>query len=162
TEDHPERGYRSTFSHQNEFAEPNYYRVLLNDHNILAELTTSNRVGFHQYTFPASDQSHIILDLVSGIYNYPDKNAWTFVRMENDSTVTGYRQTSGWGRTRTVYFAMSFSKAFDSYGNQDLSNVQVYKGFWGKFDQRNNFPEVAGRQIKLYFNFKTTEGEKIK
>jgi predicted alpha-1,2-mannosidase len=162
TEEHPEAGYRSKFSHQNEFVEPNYYRVLLDDHNILTELTTSNRVGFHQYTFPASDQSHIILDMVSGIYNYPDKNVWTFVRIENDSTVTGYRQTSGWGRTRTIYFAMSFSKAFSSYGNQDLSKVQVYKGFWGKFDQRNNFPEVAGRQIKLYFNFKTTEGEKIK
>jgi predicted alpha-1,2-mannosidase len=162
TEDRPERGYRSKFSHQNEFAEPNYYRVLLDDHNILAELTTTNRVGFHQYTFPASEESHIILDLVSGIYNYPGKNVWTFVRIENDSTVTGYRQTSGWGRTRTAYFAMSFSKAFSSYGNQDLSKPQVYKGFWGKFDQRNNFPEVAGRQIKLYFNFKTSEGEKVK
>lgn len=162
TEDHPERGYRSSFKHQNETAEPNYYRVLLDDHNITAELTTTNRVGFHQYTFPVSDQSHIILDLVSGIYNYPDKNVWTFVRVENDSTVTGYRQTSGWGRTRTVYFAMAFSKPFSGYGSQDLSKVQVYKGFWGKFDQRNNFPEVAGRQIKLYFNFHTKENEKIR
>lgn len=162
TEDRPERGYRSVFSHDTEFAEPNYYRVSLKDHNILAELTTSNRVGFHQYTFPGSDQSHIILDLVSGIYNYPDKNVWTFVRIENDSLITGYRQTTGWARTRTVYFAMSFSKPFSGYGNRDYSKPQVYKGFWGKFDQRENFPEVAGRQIKLYFDFKTSEGEKIK
>jgi predicted alpha-1,2-mannosidase len=119
-------------------------------------------VGFHQYTFPASDQSHIIIDLVSGLYNYPDKNVWTFVRIENDTLITGYRQTTGWARTRTVYFAITMSKPFESYGNQDLSKPQVYKGFWGKFDQRNNFPEVAGRQLKLYFNFKTTEGEKVK
>jgi len=161
TEEHPEKGYRSRFSHQNEFAEPNYYRVKLDDHNILAELTTSTRVGFHQYTFPQSDQAHIILDLVSGIYNYPDKNVWTYVRVENDTLVTGYRQTSGWGRTRFVYFAMAFSKSFTRYGNQDLSRPQVYRGFWGKFNQRDNFPEVAGRQIKLYFDFNTVANEKI-
>jgi predicted alpha-1,2-mannosidase len=162
TEEQPERGYRSRFSHDHEVAQPNYYSVLLEDHNILAELTTSTRVGFHQYTFPASEQSHIIVDLVSGMYNYSQKNVWTFVRVENDTLVTGYRQTSGWGRTRTVYFAIAFSKPFRSYGNQDLSEAQVYKGFWGKFDQRKNFPEVAGRQIKLYFDFHTVENEKVK
>jgi predicted alpha-1,2-mannosidase len=161
TEDHPERGYRSVFSHSSESAEPNYYRVKLDDHQITAELTTSERVGFHRYTFPASDQSHIIVDLVSGIYNYPDKNVWTFVRIENDTLITGYRQTSGWARTRTVYFAIAFSKPFHRYGNQDFSKPQVYKGFWGKFNQRENFPEVAGRQIKLYFDFNTTQGEKV-
>ncbi len=162
TEDHPERGYRSVFSHSNEVAEPDYYKVLLEDHNILAELTSSNRVGFHQYTFPQSDQSHIIIDLMSGIYNYEDKNVWTFVRIENDTLITGYRQTTGWAKTRTVYFAISFSKPFYQYGNKDYSKTQVYKGFWGKFDQRKNFPEVAGRQIKLYFDFKTSANEKIK
>src|SRR5687767_11706985 len=96
TEDHPENGYRSVFSHQNEVAEANYYKVKLDDHNIVAELTTSNRVGFHQYTFPESDQAHIILDLVSGIYNHDNKNVWTFVRVENDTLITGYRQTTGW------------------------------------------------------------------
>jgi predicted alpha-1,2-mannosidase len=162
TEAHPEKGYRSVYSHRNEVAEPAYYKVLLEDHAIVAELTASNRVGFHQYTFPASDQSHIILDLMSGIYNYEDKNVWTFVRIENDTLVTGYRQTAGWARTRTEYFAMTFSKPFYQYGNQDYSKPQVYKGFWGKFDQRKNFPEAAGRQLRLYFDFKTAAGEKIK
>jgi predicted alpha-1,2-mannosidase len=162
TEDHPGKGYRSVFSHRNEVVEANYYKVLLEDHNITAELTASNRVGFHQYTFPKSDQAHIILDLISGIYNYEDKNVWTFVRIENDTLITGYRQTTGWARTRTVYFAMAFSKPFYQYGNQDYSKPQVYRGFWGKFDQRKNFPEVAGRQIRMYFDFKTTVNEKIK
>src|SRR6476661_8039394 len=64
TKDHPETGFRSKFSHENEHAEPNYYKVKLDDHNILAELTTTTRVGVHQYTFQKSDQSHIILDLM--------------------------------------------------------------------------------------------------
>lgn len=162
TEDHPENGYRSKFSHDTEVAEPNYYRVRLDDHNILAEMTTSSRVGFHQYTFPESDQAHIILDLTAGIYNYGEKNVWTYVRIENDTLITGYRETAGWARTRTMYFAMTFSKPFTKYGNQDVSKSQVYRGFWGKFDQRNNFPEAAGRQLKFYFDFKTVANEKIK
>lgn len=161
TADHPESGYRSTFSHQNEFAQPAYYKVKLDEYNILAELTASNRVGFHQYTFPKSDQAHIILDLMAGIYNYDNKNVWTFVRVENDTLITGFRQTNGWARTRTVYFAMSFSKPFVQYGQQNFSN-NVYKGFWRKFDQTKNFPEMAGKQLRAYFDFKTEEGEKIK
>ncbi|SKA07717.1 alpha-1,2-mannosidase, putative [Chitinophaga eiseniae] len=161
TADHPENGYRSRFSHSTEVAEPAYYKVKLEDDNILAELTASNRVGFHQYTFPASDQSHIILDLMSGIYNYSNKNVWTFVRVENDTLITGYRQTSGWARTRTVYFAMTFSKPFKEYGHHNYTS-DVYKGFYRKFDQTKNFPEMAGRQIRAYFDFNTTAGEKIK
>ncbi|AKQ45005.1 sugar hydrolase [Rufibacter radiotolerans] len=162
TEDKPETGYRSKFSHNNERAEPAYYSVKLDDHNITAELTATNRVGMHQYTFPKSEEAHVILDLMHGIYNYEDKNTWTFLRIENDTLITGYRQTNGWARTRTVYFAMSFSKPFTSFGNKDYSKAQVYKGFWRKFDQSKNFPEIAGKQIRAYFDFKTQEGEKLK
>lgn len=158
----PESGYRSTFSHDNEVAEADYYKVKLDKYNITAELTTSNRVGFHQYTFnEATDQAHIVLDLMAGIYNYGNKNVWTFVRVENDTLITGYRQTNGWARTRIEYFAMSFSKPFYQYGHQTYAN-DVYKGFWRKFDVTRNFPEMAGRQIRAWFDFKATAGEKIR
>jgi predicted alpha-1,2-mannosidase len=157
----PKSGFRSAFSHSTEVAEPDYYKVLLEDDNILAELTATTRVGFHQYTFPASDNAHIILDLMHGIYNYDDKNVWTFVRVENDHTVTGYRQTNGWARTRTVYFAMEFSKPFKSYGFKNFAK-EDYKGFWRKFDQTKNFPEMAGKQIRAHFDFDTAKDEKVK
>jgi putative alpha-1,2-mannosidase len=131
TASNPNSGYRSNFSHQQEFAEPNYYRVNLLDYNVNVELTTTTRVGVHQYTFPKSDSAHIILDLIHGIYNYPDKNVWTFVRVENDTLITGYRQTHGWARTRTVYFAIAFSKPFKTYGIINGENL-VYRGFWRK------------------------------
>ena len=51
------------FSHSNEFASPGYYSVLLDDYHVHAELTATARSGFHQYTFPASDSSNIIIDL---------------------------------------------------------------------------------------------------
>ncbi|MGN6211632.1 GH92 family glycosyl hydrolase [Parafilimonas sp.] len=158
----PASGFRSPFSHDNETAEADYYKVKLDKYNILAELTATTRAGFHQYTFPKSDSAHIILDLMSGIYNYEDKNIWTYLRIENDTLVTGFRQTNGWGRTRYLYFAMSFSKPFVAYGNKDFSKQQVYRGFWRRWDQSKNFPEIAGRQIRAYFDFKTDEGEKIK
>lgn len=157
----PHSGYHSGFSHSEENAEPAYYQVKLADYDILAELTATERVGFHQYTFPASDSAHIILDLTANIYNYDDKNVWTFVRVENDSTVSGYRQTTGWARTRTVYFVMQFSKAFISYGHKKYDKP-VYKGFYRRFDESLNFPEMAGRQVTAFFNFKTKAGEKVK
>lgn len=156
------KGYRSAYSHKNEIAEANYYKVKLDDYNITAELTTSQRVGFHQYTFPKSDNAHIILDLMAGIYNHNEKNVWTFVRVENGTLVTGYRQTQGWGRTRTVYFAMAFSKPFKSYGFQNNDDKNIYKGFWRKFDQSKNFPEAAGRKLKMFLDFDTNENEKVK
>ena len=160
--DQPGSGYRSRFSHQNEVSQANYYKVKLDDYNIQAEMTTSTRVGFHQYTFPQSDQAHIVLDLTAGIYNYPDKNVWTYIRVVNDTLVTGYRQTNGWAKNRVLYFAMRFSKPIVAHGFRNESTRQVYRGFWGKFNQTQNFPEIAGQRIKAYFDFKTTEGEKVK
>ena len=162
TADNPLSGFRSAYSHSSEVAEPGYYKVNLQDQNIDAELTTSTRTGFHQYTFPQSDEAHIILDLMAGIYNYEDKNVWMLVRVENDTLITGYRQTMGWARTRTVYFAMSFSKPFNEYGCKDFSKKQVYRGFWRKFDQTKNHPDLAGKQLRMHFDFKTVEGEQIK
>lgn len=158
----PLSGFRSAFSHTNEFAEPNYYKVKLDDHQITAELTTSQRVGMHQYTFPKSKNTHIILDLVSGIYNYENKNTSTYIRIENDSLITGYRQTNGWARNRTVYFAISFSKAFKNYGFKNFSKQEIYKGFWRKFNQSQQFPEMSAKQLRAYFDFDTYENEKIK
>lgn len=160
TSAHPEAGYRSRFSHQNENSEPGYYQVYLSDYKINAEFTSSKNVGVHRYTFPSSDSANIILDLMSNIYNYESKNVWTFIRVENDSTVIGYRETSGWARTRTVYFSMQFSKPFKQYGHKRYDE-NVYRGFWRKFDETQNFPEMAGRAIRAYFRFDTEENEEI-
>ena len=162
TADKPGSGYRSRFSHQNEVSQANYYKVKLDDYNIQAEMTTSTRVGFHQYTFPKADDAHIVLDLTAGIYNYPDKNVWTYIRVVNDTLVTGYRQTNGWAKNRVLYFAMRFSKPFMAHGFRNESTRQVYRGFWGKFNQNRNFPEISGQRIKAYFDFKTADGEKVK
>ena len=156
----PLSGYRSRFSHASEKAEPGYYEVKLDDYNIIAELTTTIHVGFHKYTFPATDSAHIILDLNHAIYNYDGKVLWSSIRVENDTLVTGYRITRGWARTNYLYFAMVVSKPIKNYGSKN-GEKPVYSGFWRKFNQEDNFPEMAGKNLKAYFDFSTTAGEAI-
>lgn len=153
-------GYFSRFSHETETAEPAYYRVQLDDYNILAELTASERTGFHRYTFPQADTAHILLDMMYNIYNHDDKNVWVFLRVENDSTVTGYRQTHGWARTRVMFFAMQFSKPFIAYGHKKYDDTR-YNGFYRKFNEAENFPEMAGRNLRAWFRFSTADQEQI-
>jgi predicted alpha-1,2-mannosidase len=56
---------------------------------------------------------------------------------------------------------MEFSKPFASYGFKNFGK-EDYRGFWRKFDQSKNFPEMAGKQLRAYFDFKTSANEKIK
>lgn len=156
----PGSGFYSHFTHSSEKAEPGYYAVNLQDYEIDVALTSSERVGFHRYTFPETENAHIILDMISNIYHYEGKNVWTFIRVENDSLVTGYRQTNGWARNRYVYFAMSFSKPFKSYGHKKYEEVK-YNGFYRKFNEEKNFPEMAGQEIRAYFDFDMEEGEEL-
>jgi predicted alpha-1,2-mannosidase len=158
---HPETGYRSSFMHENEQASPGYYRVHLDEPDVEAELTATTRCGFHQYTFPETGDAHIILDMNHGIYNYDGKVLWSYVRVVNDTLVMGYRITRGWARTRYIYFAMIFSKPVQSYGCRNDEKL-IYRGFWRKFDQENNFPEMAGKKLSFHFDFSTQSGEKIK
>lgn len=152
--------FSSSFSHKNEKANPGYYQVILDKNNIKAELTCTERVGFHKYTFSKPDSAYILLDMVYNIYQFDSKNVWTFIRVENDSTITGYRQTHGWARNRTLYFAMKFSKPFNKYGHKKY-DLKTYNGFYRKFNEEENFPEMAGRNIRAWFAFDVKENESI-
>jgi predicted alpha-1,2-mannosidase len=160
TKDDPDSGYRSRFSRRRERAEPGFYAVHLDDYDIDAELTATERVGFHRYRFPASDSSRLILDLTTSIYNYEGKVIWASIRVENDTLVTGFRQTRGWARTRYIYFAMAVSKPFKSFGLVNDEKL-VYRDFWRKWNEDDNFPERAGRKVKGHFEFDTGESEEI-
>ncbi len=154
------KGFSDIFSHDQEKASPGFYSVKLKKSDIKAEMTATERVGFHRYTFPETDQAHLVLDLMANIYDYDGKNVWTFLRVENDSTVTGYRQTTGWARTRTVYFAMRFSQPIKAYGRYRADETP-YKGFYRKFNESENFPEMAGKEMRAYFNFHTIQNEPL-
>lgn len=78
----PEGGYRSRFSHEEEKASPGYYEVMLQDYGIKVQLTATERVGIHKYTYPEGKrEGHVILDLLHGIYNYDGKVLWANLRV---------------------------------------------------------------------------------
>ena len=156
----PDEGYRSRFSHDTEVARPGYYEVELADYGIKAQLTATQRVGIHKYTFPDNADGHIILDLIHGIYNYDGKTLWANLRVENDTLLTGYRITNGWARTNYTYFAISLSQPIKDYGYTDKGKA-LYKGFWRRFNTDRNFPEMTGRKLVAYFNFDTRQNPEL-
>ena len=108
TAENPDGGYRSRFSHDTEKCTAGYYEVKLDDYNVLAQLTATQRVGVHQYTYPDAE-GQFILDLGSGIYNYEGKTLWSYLSVEDETTLTGYRITCGWARQNYTYFAIKLS-----------------------------------------------------
>lgn len=145
-------GYRSKYSKTRETATAGYYSVFLDDYKTKVELTASARVGHHRYIYPKDIDANVILDLVHGIYGYDGKVIWASLRVENDSTITGYRQTNGWARNRFIYFAIKFSKPFKSFGLRN-DEKEIYRGFWRRWQMDNNFPERSGHKVKAYFTF---------
>jgi predicted alpha-1,2-mannosidase len=143
----PGRGYTSRFAHADETATPGYYRVFLQDPKVTAELTATARCGFHKYTFPGTDQAHMILDLVHGVDSRAIEST---LQIEGNNTVSGSRISEGWGGRRAVYFVMQFSKPFQSFGiEQDATRLAA--------DTRN----AKGRNVKAFFNYKMNQKEAL-
>ncbi|KAA1244236.1 GH92 family glycosyl hydrolase [Aquimarina sp. RZ0] len=135
----------STYTHDRENASPGYYTVDLLDYNIKAELTTTNRVGIHRYTFPKDSATAIHVDLGYAI-NW-DKATDTYIEKVNDSTIQGYRMSTGWAKDQRIYFVMQFSKPYQKYS--------VFKN-----DTITTLP-VQGADTKIILQYDTEEGEQI-
>lgn len=125
----PESGNYSLFSHEDEKVRPGYYSVQLKRYNLQAELTTTQRVGMHRYTFPTSDSAQLIFDLKEGIGW--DGAVETMVQKINDTTIAGYRYSKGWAPDQRIYFTAIFSKpmkSFRVYDDSTFQNDNAYKG----------------------------------
>jgi len=88
----PDEGYRSRFEKADEHSEPGYYSVLLKDYQVKAELTATERVGFHRYTFPQSAISGIIFDIGHKQGESSDVTE-AFAQVVNEKEVEGYVET---------------------------------------------------------------------
>ncbi len=150
----PRSGYASRFRHDDEKAEPGYYAVTLDDYKVRAELTTSARVGVHRYTFPKGTDAKMLVDMRTSMYDYPGKILWSRVRVRDDGTVTGFRETRGWAAGRQLYFAMRFSRPLASHALHSTEKDIVYKGFAppGEKDPKQR-AQIEGRQLVGTFDF---------
>ena len=117
----PGSGYLSAFSKDTEKASAGYYEVTLDDYKVRAEATVAMHSGILRFTFPASAQARIQVDL-------SHRNAGTSlhqtVKVVDDHTIEGMIECTGagggWtfgGSTRyTAYYHAEFSKPFTKYG----------------------------------------------
>ena len=124
THDSYDTGMWSYADRTKEIARPGYYSVPLKRYGITAEMTATTRVGFHRYTFPASEEAAIVIDLQNG-------GCWdraTDVKMEqvSDTRIVGHRHSRGWANNQKVYFVADFSRPIDKFelvGNKMYGRV---------------------------------------
>ena len=114
--------YSSTFSHQNEKASAGFYSVKLDKHNIDVRLTTSTRVGFHEYTFNQNGQANIILDL-----NHRDKLLEGRIRVIDEKTIEVFRRSEAWAKDQYIYARIEFNQKMvvSRVNNSNSENPQI-------------------------------------
>jgi len=137
-------GYKSTYDHKQESAAPGYYSVILRDYQVKAELTVTPRCGFHKYTFPETENAHVIIDLA-----HPGGAEELYIRKVSDTEIEGLRRSHGWAWDQYVYFVARFSKPFASV---DVAlDDAILKGA----------SEARGKNVKASVNFRTKKDEVI-
>jgi predicted alpha-1,2-mannosidase len=102
------------FNHEGEIAKPGYHKIMLGGDSITAELTASERVGFHRYTFPAAKEAHIIMDLTASLG--PVNMAHGYAKKVSSTEIEGYSVNAPTFRRKkdcTVYFFARFNKPFN-------------------------------------------------
>lgn len=141
------KGYVSKFSHSQESVRPGYYSVILQKYNIKAELTATERVAFHSYTFPESKQSNIIIDLGEGIDW--DEPTDTYLKQLDSRTIEGYRYSRGWAKDQKIYFKAVFSKdmkftdVFESISRpRSKDSLNVHKAVLSFSTEKNEIIQV--------------------
>lgn len=105
----------ATFKKETEKATPGYYAVRLDNFGIDVELTSTDRVGFHKYTYDNPKDRRVLLDLGHVLQpNWGHKlvgNEYLFV---NDSTVEGTVKTQGWAHFHSVSYRITFSEPIET------------------------------------------------
>ena len=147
TEENPEDGYRSRYSHNTESPTPGYYTIRLDDEAIKVELTASDRVGFHRYTFEKSGDQYVIIDPTHGIAEFAYETEFEIL---SDRQVRGYKKSkSGTAGDRTVYFLATFSKPFKEAGITQRDQFQP------------GIKKLNGKDVKGFTFFQVEANETI-
>ena len=161
-ETNPETGYRSRFSHSSEEAKPGYYRVTLEDDMIEAEMTVTERAGFHRYTFTKEGVSHILIDLKHGL---GDRTTESWVEINGEREIVGMRRSTGWAKDQFIYFVAQFSESFESAGILEngilLKNSQESKGTDLKTFASFNFSPKSQLLVKVAISAVDVEGARL-
>ena len=102
---------KNSYFKETETASVGYYSLLKKD-QVKVELTCSERVAFHKYTFPDS-KGKLLLDFQHGIQFLNDSLVLeSDIKIENPTTISGYCKTKGWV-TKKYFFTINFETPFE-------------------------------------------------
>ena len=104
--------YKSAFHKDTEQGHAGYYRCELADHGVVAELTSTPRVGVHKYSLTEPDTLTWIVDL-----DHRDDLVHYSIEPRGKRMLVGHRVSNNWATEQHVYFAMSFDRDFE-WGDQ--------------------------------------------
>ena len=105
----------SYYSHDNETVRPGYYSLTM-DNGIGVELTATERVALHRYTYPAGQMPRLLINLQEGNGDTAYETSLTKV---DDYTIEGHRFSSGWSRHK-VYFCLR--------SEQPIASIALFEG----------------------------------
>ena len=141
TEDQPGSGAWSYADRSREICKPGYYSVPLTRYGIKAELTATARVGFHRYTFPASDDAALVFDLENGgCWDDATDAGFEVVRNEEGhvKAIGGYRYSTGWAKNQKIFFWAEFSRPSSDFSvgenpSNDSERGIARKALYGRY-----------------------------
>lgn len=179
TEENPDEGYRSRFSHETESAHIDKYEVKLDDYDIKVELTAAPRSGMIRFTYPEHEESRIQIDLARRIGGTSTEQ---FVEVVDNHIIRGWMkctpENGGWGNgagqaNYTIYFYYLFSRPLVDFG---IWSADIPEGISRKNesnDDENYYQYVRnavihpqakvmeGKHLGFYTQFPTRKDEQV-
>ena len=131
----------SWFSHKSEVAKPYYYKAYLADHDVITELTPTDRAALFRFTFPENDHSYIVVDAL-------DNGSYIKVIPE-ENKIIGYSTKNSGGVPENFknYFVIEFDKPF------------TYEATFADNSLKEGAKEQTDKHVGAVIGFKTRKGE---
>lgn len=136
-QDNIEGAASSYYKHANEAVAPGYYSLLM-DNGVKAELTATERVALHRYTYPSGSEHRLLINLKEGI---GDKAYDTYLKKIDEYTIEGYRFSKGWSPRHKVFFTLKC--------DQPIESLAVFND-----DEAAGNDELTGESVKGVITFK--------
>jgi len=133
----------SWFSHKVEIARPHYYRAYLSNYDVVTEITPTERAAQFRFTFPESDDSHVLIDAFN-------KGSMVKISMQ-EKKITGYCRNNSGGVPDNFhnYFVIVFDKTFAEVAT------------WKDSILTDGSTTAEGKHVMAILTFKTKKGELV-
>ncbi|MCK9435621.1 MAG: GH92 family glycosyl hydrolase [Synergistaceae bacterium] len=133
----------SWFSHKAEIVKPYYYSVYLAEHDVVTEITPTERAAFFRFTFPENENSFVVIDAL-------DMGSYIKI-IPIERKIIGYTTKNSGGVPNNFknYFVIEFDKPFTFHATFDNQTLSLNK--------LENRADHTGAVI----GFSTTKGEMV-